>query len=73
MFLLFGACFSSAERTSSRVEPRDHVVLVVIDTLRADAVERADTPVLDGLAARGQRAETAWASSTWTVPSMTSL
>lgn len=53
--------------------PPRHAVLVVIDTLRADALERARTPQLDALAARGARAELAWSSATWTVPSVISL
>lgn len=56
----------------AEVPPR-HAVLIVIDTLRADALERAETPVLDGLAARGVSAEMAWGSATWTVPSVISM
>ncbi len=53
--------------------PRQHAVLIVIDTLRDDAVTAARTPVLDGLAARGQRVERAWSAGTWTVPSVVSM
>ncbi|MCA9297999.1 MAG: sulfatase-like hydrolase/transferase, partial [Phycisphaerales bacterium] len=49
------------------------MLFVVVDTLRADAIARADTPVLDGLGARGEIVPTAWASGTWTVPSMISM
>lgn len=55
-----------------------NVLLVTIDTLRADRVSayghaRETTPVLDGLAARGVRFENAYASSSWTAPSVASL
>jgi membrane-anchored protein YejM (alkaline phosphatase superfamily) len=50
-----------------------HALVVIIDTLRADAVDAAHTPVLDKLAQDGARAELAWASGTWTVPSVISI
>ncbi len=50
-----------------------HAVVVVIDTLREDALQRARTPVLDGLVARGAQRTWAWAPSTWTAPSVVSL
>ena len=46
-------------------EPREDVLLIVIDTLRADALRSARTPHLDTLE---QRVERAWSSGTWTVP-----
>ena len=54
------------------------VVLVTIDTLRADHVgaygaEFARTPVLDGLAAEGVRFETAIAATPITLPSHATL
>lgn len=52
--------------------PKQDVVLIVIDTLRGDAAERARTPQLDALAAEGQRV-LAWAPGTWTAPSTLSL
>jgi len=48
------------------------VIVIVIDTLRGDAVDRARTPQLDLLAAEGQRS-LAWAPGTWTAPSTLSL
>lgn len=56
-------------------EPRPprHAVLLLIDTLRADAIGHAATPNLDALFARGQVAEVAWSASTWTIPSVLSL
>lgn len=53
--------------------PKKHVVLIVVDTLRADMVERAHTPNLDALAAAGDSVPRAWSGSTWTVPSMISM
>lgn len=51
-----------------------HVVLISIDTLRADHLscygyERATSPALDALAAEGVRFERCVASSSWTLPS----
>lgn len=50
-----------------------HAVLIVIDTLRADALAAARTPAIDALAAGGDRVERAWSAGTWTVPSVISL
>ena len=57
---------------------RPNVLLVVIDTLRADHLAcygygRPTSPVLDGLAARGVLFEQAYAQSSWTKPSTASL
>ncbi len=54
------------------------VILIVADTLRADAlgaygVRPSPTPYLDALAARSVRFERAIAQAPWTVPSMWSL
>lgn len=54
-------------------QPAKHVLLVLVDTLRADRQERAQTPVLDELARRGARVPRAWSAGTWTVPSVVSL
>jgi len=50
-----------------------HVVVILIDTLRADVVAEADTPNIDALAARGLSVERAWSTTTWTVPAVISL
>jgi arylsulfatase A-like enzyme len=55
-----------------RVPPRNAVV-IVIDTLRADALVAAHTPRLDALAASGFQSPQAWSAGTWTVPSVISL
>ena len=54
--VLVGAALAS---TSCRDRPRPHVVLITVDTLRADALGfagnvRAATPALDRLAAGGR-------------------
>jgi arylsulfatase len=58
--------------------PRPNVLLVTIDTLRADRVgcygaERALTPHLDALAAEGVRFERAYSHAPFTAPSHASL
>jgi arylsulfatase A-like enzyme len=55
-----------------------HIILVLVDTLRADAVGCYDarhpvTPHLDAIAGEGIRFSTAIASAPWTVPSISSL
>ena len=55
-----------------------NVVLVVIDTLRADRVGHLGhpdglTPALDALAARGTSFRSAWTASPWTWPSTASV
>jgi arylsulfatase A-like enzyme len=62
----------------SRGTAAPNVVLVVIDTLRADHVGsygygQPTTPRLDALAARGTRFAAARATSSWTLPSVASI
>ncbi len=52
---------------------RKHALLIVVDTLRAGAVQRASTPNLDSIGLRGGAASRAWAAGTWTAPSMVSI
>ncbi len=68
--LALGGCGRAAEPAP---RPR-HIVLISIDTLRADHLscygyERATSPALDALAAEGVRFERCVASSSWTLPS----
>ncbi len=58
--------------------PPPSILLIVVDTLRADAVSAygnglGTTPTLDALAAQGQLYTRAYAPSPWTVPSHASL
>lgn len=55
-------------------EPQPTVaVIIVIDTLRADALGESFTPRIDALVGRGSTPELAWSSSTWTAPAVMSL
>ena len=54
-----------------RLDPPKNAILIVIDTLRADALAEARTPHIDALGE--QRAVRAWSGGTWTVPSVVSL
>lgn len=59
-------------------DPRPNIVLVVLDTTRADALSaygntRPITPRIDALADRGVRFERAYATDFWTLPSHASL
>ena len=53
--------------------PRLNVLLITIDTLRADRVGRGLTPAIDGLAARGVRFTNARSVAPLTLPSHTSI
>jgi arylsulfatase A-like enzyme len=63
---------------ANREEPRPNLILISIDTLRADRLgaygyERNTSPHLDALAERGVRFETVIADSNWTLPSHATL
>lgn len=68
--LLGAGCSGSADRPD--------LLLVVVDTLRADhtslhGYDRHTTPTLEALAAKGAHFERAYAASSWTLPSMAML
>lgn len=70
--LLLAACHHAALPAGDPARP--DVILVSIDTLRADHVgsygySRDTTPKLDALAASGARFEQAWSAAPWTLPS----
>ena len=70
------AACSPANQPENRKRP--NVLLIVVDTLRADRVsaygyERETTPVLDALAAQGVLASDVTAQASWTMPSMVSM
>jgi arylsulfatase A-like enzyme len=61
-----------------KADGRPSIVLIVVDTLRADAVSAygavaGTTPVIDALAAEGILYSHAYASSSWTLPSHATL
>ena len=63
---VIGMLLAGCRAASPQTEPARHVVLITIDTLRADYVgaygaSAARTPTLDGLARDGARFERAWA------------
>jgi choline-sulfatase len=75
---LAGFAVRRALTKAARPAARPNVLLVTIDTLRADRVgcygyARAATPILDGLAARGVRFATAIAHVPLTAPSHASM
>ena len=74
------AVLLAAGRASGTSEPhrRPNVVLVVVDTLRADRLgcygnRRGLTPAIDALAAHGAVFRRAYAQSSWTIPSVGSI
>ncbi len=55
-----------------------NIILITIDTLRVDHIscygyERSTTPFLDTIASKGTLFQKAYATSSWTLPSMTSI
>jgi arylsulfatase A-like enzyme len=71
-----GLCASSFGCTGGSSRP--NVVLIVVDSLRADALgcyggEKAASPEIDRLAAEGLRFERAVAQASWNLPSVSSL
>ena len=77
LLLICSGCAAPAPEPPPASRAR-HLVLITIDTLRADRVgaygyARARTPRIDGLAARGVRFEHAYATAPITLPSHASL
>ncbi|MEL6349683.1 MAG: sulfatase [Myxococcota bacterium] len=59
-------------------DPRPNIVVVVLDTTRADRLSangygHQTTPYLEQMAAQGTRFSRAWSTSSWTLPSHASL
>jgi arylsulfatase A-like enzyme len=72
------ACADAGEGERGDAPPRRSLILVSIDTLRADRLGaygygRETSPTLDALARRGVRFETVIAESAWTLPSHMTL
>lgn len=66
------------DRRTAAAPARPNVILILVDTLRADRTGwhgggRALTPFLDGLAAQSAVFLRAYAASSWTAPSLASL
>jgi arylsulfatase A-like enzyme/Flp pilus assembly protein TadD len=68
--LCLSACAPSPTQAPA---PRPNVLLITIDTLRADRVGRGLTPSIDGLAARGTRFTAARSTVPLTLPSHVSI
>lgn len=71
-------CILAVACTSPGKDVRPNIVLVLVDTLRADHLsaygyQRKTTPYIDELASKGTLFEAAIAQSSWTAPSMASL
>ena len=64
---------SVVSEMSAPQSPARTTALIVIDTLRDDALRKVETPNIDRLTEQGHRVEHAWAASTWTVPSVIGL
>lgn len=74
--LLVAGCGSSEPAVPAG--PPKHVVLIVVDTLRADHLScygywRETSPNIDALAARGAKFTQAISPSSWTAPSMVTM
>lgn len=72
----YEADVSRAEETADH--DVSHVILITVDTLRKDALsaygsERVETPTIDGFASDGELFENAYSSSSWTLPSFSSI
>ena len=69
---------SCVGESSAGAPKRPNVLLISVDTLRADHLscygyERRTSPQLDALASQGVRFERAWSSSSWTLPAHMTL
>ena len=78
VFVMIAGCAAPDGCGRSRPAPPRRLIIMVIDTLRADHVhaygyERETTPWIDLAASRGVLFERVVASSSWTQPSMASL
>lgn len=78
LLLALAVAVSCADRPEPDDPTRRNLILISIDTLRADRLgaygyDRDTSPTLDALAARGVRFETVIAESSWTLPSHITL
>src|SRR6187431_1534813 len=70
---LFVAAVAGCSREPAPPPAKPNVLLITIDTLRADRVARGLTPAIDGVAARGVRFTNARATAPLTLPSHVSI
>ena len=78
LFVPFIGLFSACTKMSEMLNPTPNVVVIVVDTLRADRVgsyghTRPTTPNIDRWAEEGVLFEKAYAHSGWTLPSTVSM
>lgn len=71
-WLMVVSCGLAACTGPAVVREDPDVIVIVIDTVRADALTEAHTPVFDAIGDAGSSPR-AWAASTWTAPSTVSL
>ena len=77
-FVAIAVAVAAAAAASAQPDPRPSVLLVVVDTLRADAVSAyggpaGTTPAMDAAAADGILYERVYAPAPWTIPSHATL
>jgi arylsulfatase A-like enzyme/Flp pilus assembly protein TadD len=70
---LITSCAGSCARSQPPRPPAPNIVLITIDTLRADRVGRGLTPTIDALAARGRRFTMARTTVPLTLPAHVSI
>ena len=78
LFAMCVACSPDSSRSAANVDaPRPSILLVTLDTTRADSVgfesSEVETPILEALAARGMRFSQAWTTVPMTLPAHTSM
>jgi len=78
LVLILGVVGTGCAQEKPRLSEAPNILIVTLDTVRADHVScygylRETTPILDRLAAEGQRLKNFTAVSSWTLPSHASL
>ena len=71
--VVFFSAFAGCTRAPAPAPVKPNVLLVTIDTLRADRIGRGLTPAIDAVAARGVRFPNARATAPLTLPSHVSI
>ena len=79
VLLALGGAYAASNRVSpANVLPGRNVLVILVDTLRADGLasygnKRPTSPRIDRFAAQGVRFENAFAESSWTIPTVASI